>query len=634
MSEKEMQHNAIIINPDHRQGSIEFRRRFDLIKDRKLEVEQIEVFFENAVDDLTQLTGDMRSAYVGNNSQRGEQMPREEEDHALRYYSLEDINIDSFLDEAERKRQLVLQAGEFVHGIRLTDELTSPPKKGGRGVMRGSGEFRVGEVMKRLETLLYILLAHGIELSSISDSQKGAVRPDMFRKEGYVTLVISSINRAVQVCNQRGYDTYMFDLKKIKNANMDMDTLDHMTKEEKDTFLRENSGLGTSFSQSSEWVKRVEYLLFDAELVMSEPKIPTERKPKKDGLPEVSTSEIDPWKDFWEDENKKHWGFMPAMKDMISRTYGVDLGIQKLNLDLKEIPEEQFPRRLIRDSGGKEGKAFCYEDFLELDMMKIALSVPSVEKTGEWAGFWKDTKVDDYRGTVASISQVLKQKHSAIQYLIEGMAANNELSGIAIRDINGHILGGYPFQPIKKRVEELLLIPLADQKGEWKGFYVDPDRGRHVGALKKICKRLTISNEVIERVVKRLGLTSEKIRVRGFQTADAFHLEPILNDPEIVEWVDLRKQGLVVSKKADAEKNIWKSFYTDQDGKHWGTVHAISETLRKQGTIHTADTLLAKFGKIKKIRVITETKGPSDAYCFEDAFSIIQGGHSTEESRI
>ena len=105
-------------NPENtrEQKSREFRARLEAIKNRPLLVEDINSYFSDAVNALSRLSSDIRNEY-GSMVQTVSFNPRHEEDSAMLYFGIDDGAIDTYLDEAIRRRSQVEILSRYVDNI-------------------------------------------------------------------------------------------------------------------------------------------------------------------------------------------------------------------------------------------------------------------------------------------------------------------------------------------------------------------------------------------------------------------------------------------------------------------------------------------------------------------------------------
>jgi len=597
--------------------SVEFKRRFEKIIARPLEVGNIDSYFDQVINDLVQLTQDIRDRYVVHNSEQRDLTPRQEEDNALEFFELDTIHVDEYLTEAMRRRELVLEAGDELTDILTSEVVSTPPDKAETQRWPGAGSFVETTTRNHVLSLLYILHSLGIKIDP-TESAKGSVLPHMMRRKGYVTLVIPGLNRVAQVCDESNNRTFIFDLKRLREIGIDVSMLETMKKSEKESLIKDNKGVGTFLDNSIRWITRVERLLVSEQLEAPEEIRVRTPSPGRENLPKVSDRDVDPWKGFWTDEKGKHWGPVSGMLDMLLRKHEIVFGKGSLYAAIGKTGDELLPRKKVIDLSGHEADMVCFEDLETMDFVQRASSVSRVEKKGEWEGFVYDEKTGMHIGSAMNIAlrMGLEKRVGSVAYLASEMVAAGEIVEEDLRNPSGKYAGGYPFEIVQKKIEELLKLPHADEVGPWKKYLYDESVGEHFGSNKRLSKTLDIDFAVIERAIEELKLEGRKFRVRGFLTTTGYSYEKIVQHPDIAERLQLQNLGRVAEKKGD-----WAYYYTDPSGIHWGTIHAISKKLNDQNLGRSVRWIQKNAGT--SIRVISKG-GPTDAYSLEQILEKVQ----------
>jgi uncharacterized protein (DUF2147 family) len=224
---------------------------------------------------------------------------------------------------------------------------------------------------------------------------------------------------------------------------------------------------------------------------------------EKEMIDFLTTPEVDKegeWKGFLTDtDTGKHWG--------ATRTLATKLGIDNGKIK-KHIKVSDLPSIEVRDVSGRKTDAYCYED-LEKEMIDF-LTTPEVDKEGEWKGFLTDTDTGKHWGTI----WILRNKLGISYTKIKKHVKENGLSSREIRDIGGRQTDAYCYEDLLENEEmmDFLTTPEVDKEGEWKGFFADPDTGKHWGAIKTLATKFGIDNGKIKGHIEIAGLISREIR--------------------------------------------------------------------------------------------------------------------------
>ena len=298
-----------------------FKTRLDQILNTPLAVENINSFANNTLDKLVVLTTEVALSYKEDS--QAKETGRELEDKAYSEYNLQ--NIQGILDKVQEKLEQIVKIREYIknHSHYAGEVITPPDRVNETPIQSGENYFEKAKNIPRLITLLYILENDfEITLENIV-LVEGRVTDNMLRQEPYFRVQIDSIDRIVYVCDEEKNASYDFDTEELRKNEISVDSLDLLTKEERNVLIKKHPGIGIRLIQTVHWRSNMIDLLSEKELLIGGQEInPIQTEPQKntDSFPGVSVSEFDPWRNFWTDENNRHWG----SATMIARRIGVN----------------------------------------------------------------------------------------------------------------------------------------------------------------------------------------------------------------------------------------------------------------------------------------------------------------------
>ena len=160
----------------------------------------------------------------------------------------------------------------------------------------------------------------------------------------------------------------------------------------------------------------------------------------------------------------------------------------------------------------------------------------------------------------------------------------DENPSIGVRIIQNHawreMVEGYLVEDIpaiKTREAEQDQIETSTQRREvatgeldpWKGFWTNPETGKHWGTRRQILIKLNVSYGVlksrpIKNVLEPKTVIDSTNRERGaYCIEDVIKLYPELKE----ERVEIELDG------------EWKGFYIDEQGRHWGTLYGLADKI-------------------------------------------------------
>lgn len=338
------------------------------------------------------------------------------------------------------------------------------------------------------------------------------------RKLSYATVEVPALNRIVQICDEEGNASYIFDREEIEKVGLTADGLNRMSKNDKNALIAKNSKIGKRLVQTKHWRDSMSALLVEIKQSKDED---TPEAPGRDNLPRVSVSELDPWRGFWTDEAGRHWG----------ATYQIAIKIGRGERFLEKRLAGLTSRPVIGLNVNREVcDAYCYEDLLEKEGENINL--PKVEETGEWRGFSADKNTGKHWGEVPSFvkkfhADFSEEERERLKLPKDYDSVESRLKGMETRGIinlsGKNNFAAYCYEDFIEKESKLLKV---EAKGEWRGFWIDPKTGNHWGGISTIAKKIGKGYRVIAGRISGLE-TREITTLRGESNPNAYCFEEV-----------------------------------------------------------------------------------------------------------
>ncbi|PIR53679.1 hypothetical protein COU75_04820 [Candidatus Peregrinibacteria bacterium CG10_big_fil_rev_8_21_14_0_10_42_8] len=163
------------------------------------------------------------------------------------------IPTDELLDVQET------EVPEVRDNLTVVDDVHTPPDEWQRPDGDGGGTEWNTEFSERLTALRYILYRLNIDPNSPQQvvMQIGRVRDEMMRRVSYVSVFIRPLNRLVELCNQIGNRTFVWQ----SDTADDIGRYADMGKDEKKALQDEQGGIGWQVVMSEGWMERLESTL-------------------------------------------------------------------------------------------------------------------------------------------------------------------------------------------------------------------------------------------------------------------------------------------------------------------------------------------------------------------------------------
>ncbi len=567
------------------------QKKYRAILSRQLTPANIDNFADEALKSLITLTKEVTESYAREkNLILPEHLGRDLEDEAFRYYEIQNVSL--LLEKAQEKLETLGEVSDLIEHLNWQhiEEIITPPEKN-KNILPGNGEF-TRDMIPRLKTLLYILKERGVALEKIT-LLDGIVTTDMVRQTSYVTIVIPEIDRLAQICDEEGNASYAFKL-----SGIDVETINRMTKTEKNNLITDHPGIGVRFHQGLHWRERTESYLFE--------EIPDGRDEEEMKAPLPANilrpvyGEFDPWSRFATDEDGRHWGTRAA----IARRLGKSFVIFR-----KRIQDSRLEIRPVVDAIGRPQNGYCFEQLVQLFPELFTQRQP--EKEGEWRGFWLDTGTGRHWSTGGG----LMRKFEVNDWItIKRYANQNNLSTIKIIDLKGREADAYCYEDFLEIEDfmEFLTAPEVEQEGDWMGYWID-DAGKHWAPVGILANHFSTTNPTINQFAHKGKLNSKKLKSRTGEIFSSFCREDLGANREFMEFIQI--------PKVDPEGQ-WIGFWTDASGNHWGPKRRLAQKLAT--TESPMSRLIARHPELSS-QPIKDSRGKVWAgFCYEDIKKIIE----------
>ncbi len=391
-----------------------------------------------------------------------------------------------------------------------------------------------------------------------------------------------------------------------------------------------------------------------------------------------STANTGEWKDFWIDEEGKHWGSLTSIATTLGFGASSTLGtlLEGHILVTKKLK-----------SGTHVGDAYCLEEVSAIkEVAERLLITNQVSREGEWKDFWTDPN-NLHWGTINALVEVIGVSYDTILSEVTELG----LPSMQIRDSYNHPTTAFCYESVLNlpHIQELLTLPAVAKEGVWKGFWEESDI-KHWGSLRAISEK----SEAPLRAITDLAVAMEEKAVRDQlgRSSTAYCYEDMINQPRIQKFLShdivqpLPDEGLYIDANGqkigtipqlankfgttslimrnvlmDAEKIVakppvgramdfysytalatdsnfqkkleisrnskevsasgeWTYFYTDQSNSHFGTINAIANKLgRDRGVLER----LVSNSPIQSINVLSTIGVVGTGYCIEEIQALL-----------
>jgi hypothetical protein len=480
------------------------KKRLKEIISTPLATENLDTYFEEALKDLMSVANQAVSQFQAMHG-RLRLSQTHLEDRAFSFFGIEQLS--DVLALLGRKQSEIVAVDAYLQKHSISAPHVIVPPGEGR-IVSGSGGFKKIGMKKRVRTLLYILKDEGVSLDDLS-LQNGPVSKEMVRHTSYFAIDVPSFNRLLLVCDEENNASYIFDRKKLA-AVASVEEILKMQKDKLDKLLGKHKHLGVRFIYSGTWAERVRELLKEnlvhngtdsivsaagefarvsyAELdpwrrfytapdgkhystvfalaerfnvsdklvlkwIKENKLIPITGKDRNKhniklyeyeailaqhgqflSLPRAVHS--GDWKGFVEKE-EKHFAPLSVISVRI-RIHEITLRKRTKDLPLTSLQ--------MRDMSGREVVGYAYEDIAP--SFSRYLSLPKVETTGPWKGFFKKDGIPF--GSLRAIADRLSSNKTFIYRIVNA----GGFSYVKVQSRGGQEIDAYSFPEIQNALED------------------------------------------------------------------------------------------------------------------------------------------------------------------------------------
>jgi hypothetical protein len=183
------------------------------------------------------------------------------------------------------------------------------------------------------------------------------------------------------------------------------------------------------------------------------------------------------------------------------------------------------------------------------------------------------------------------------------------LKTMITRDMFGRPKPSYCFEQFLELFPELRQEEVAkiETEGEWRGFWTDPETGKHWGSVAALRKKTGINDWItIKRYLKKSDLEQMSVRDLVGRSTKGYRYEDFLELDEFVDFLTAPRVN---------EEGEWVGFLVDDAGKHWAPLGVLADYFKTES--HTVGVYIKKLGLSSK-NVKTRVGEIIPAFCLED----------------
>jgi len=242
-----------------------FKQRLDVVLNKQLTVENIQIFADAALIETVRLMEDILVEYRSNPNVHPDQIPLDkkiQEDEACKIFGLPDVGeiLQSIIDVKDK----IYAIGRYINesNVVVNKILVPPQPDSPAEIKSGLGQgVEDKKLIPRLITLLYILETDfNIKKEQVKITE-GKVAPEMVRKTPYVRVEVEDLDRIVYICDEEGNASYVFDTEKLQDAGIAIEDLDVSDKGVMNELIDKHPGTGARIIQTVHWKMNMSGLL-------------------------------------------------------------------------------------------------------------------------------------------------------------------------------------------------------------------------------------------------------------------------------------------------------------------------------------------------------------------------------------
>lgn len=196
------------------------------------------------------------------------------------------------------------------------------------------------------------------------------------------------------------------------------------------------------------------------------------------------------------------------------------------------------------------------------------IDIPTVAK-GEldsWRGFWTDPETGMHWGSKYAIARKLGKFDSIFRN-----RTDDRLQTLILLNLSNQSQDGYCFEQLIELFPELQTNKQVETEGQWRGFWTNPETGKHWASEWILANKFCVNSTTIKRYIEENNL---KHIYAGYNT-ESYCYEDFLT---IDKFLDL-----ITAPQAN-EKGEWSGFWVDDNNQHWAPLRVLGSYFNIEGT--------------------------------------------------
>jgi len=331
-------------NPGEISGPKEtYQQKLDEILSTSLTTENINTYADDALDKLTDLIDEIKNDPAHKWDFSINASTKEQEDEM--FTKILGIDVNDALDGISKIGDNIKHIDKLLQNYRQEKEprIYLPTRKlGHTAITAGSGDFSRNPLVPKTEVALFILEKEfNIDLNNQNEFQMntGVNSSQMIRQVSYDFINLPTLHRAIASCDEIGNRTFIFNTNTFTNANISLDQIKDMSKQEIQDLLTNNPELGVDLIYSKKYPAHLTELIKD----------PTQALVKQI---ENDPDNIGQDKQYLKEIVAAPKGWVTATHFM--RTHEGLVGYQRFHKIMQEkIQEKKITQKEYKDSAGR-----------------------------------------------------------------------------------------------------------------------------------------------------------------------------------------------------------------------------------------------------------------------------------------
>lgn len=231
------------------------------------------------------------------------------------------------------------------------------------------------------------------------------------------------------------------------------------------------------------------------------------------------------------------------------------------------------------------------------------IDTPAVAK-GEfdpWRGFWTDEEGMHW-GTRSSIVKKLGRTFM----VFKNREKDPELKALHLLDLSGKLQQGFCFEKFMELFPELQQENRVETDGEWRGFWIDPETGKHWASTGMLKRKTGVNDAItIKKYAQRGNLGTINVQSLVGRNTEAYCYEDLLEVDEFVDFLTAPQVN---------EEGEWSGFWADDVNQHWAPLGVLASYFKTESA--TMNLFARKINLAGK-GVKTRAKEVKTAFCLE-----------------